>query len=99
MSEFVLDSSLEMHDVLLLKRKFEKSNPTFVYLWWLEVLFQKKAVLEVGVNNPTRHEICLKADVSGQTLSGLRDITLSPQARGVYELVYFPAIVGNFKGR
>jgi hypothetical protein len=60
---------------------------------------QKKAILEVGVYNPTTKPLTLCAEVKGVGLSGAESITLQPKTRGVYELTYFPAIVGNYKGR
>lgn len=59
---------------------------------------QKKAVLEVSVTNPTRQTITLEAQVKGQGLSGPENIVLPPMGRGIYELLYFPAVVGSYKG-
>ena len=60
---------------------------------------QKKALLEVGVTNPTDQEITLEAAITGQGVQGPVTITLPPGERGVYSLVYFPAIVGQYEGR
>ena len=49
--------------------------------------------------NPTSEEMTLEAQVDGCGLSGAPSITLPPHCRGVYELVYFPSIVGSFAGR
>ena len=66
--------------------------------WLSSFVVQKKAVLEVGVTNPTDKEITITADVKGVGLTGAPSISLPPRARGVYELVYFPAIIGTFNG-
>ena len=48
--------------------------------------------------NPTSEEMTLEAAVEGCGLSGAPSVTLPPRCRGVYELVYFPSVVGSFKG-
>jgi len=63
------------------------------------VIFQKQAILEIGVNNPTNHELILEAEVKGEGLSGPTEIKLKPKARALYEVVYAPAVVGKYNGR
>ena len=59
---------------------------------------QQKAMLEVGVTNPTTQTITLEAEIKGVGISGPDSITLAPKARGVYEVIYFPAVLGNYRG-
>ena len=61
--------------------------------------FQKQAILEIGVNNPTNHELTLEAEIKGEGLSGPAEIQIKPKARALFEVVYAPAVVGKYNGR
>ena len=83
---------------------FSKTNNPEIHLLYFKCfllfcLVQKKAVLEIGVNNPLNEEITLETEIVGQSLSGHPGITLPARAKGIYELDYFPAIVGTSEGR
>ena len=84
---------------------FSKTNNPEIHLLYLKWFFfkfclvQKKAVLEIGVNNPLNEEITLETEIVGHSLSGHPGITLPARAKGIYELDYFPAIVGTSEGR
>ena len=82
---------------------FSKTKNPEIHILYLKCpwfcLVQKKAVLEIGVNNPLNEEITLETEIVGQSLSGHPGITLPARAKGIYELDYFPAIVGTSEGR
>ena len=62
---------------------------------------QKKAVLEINLNNPTDEEMTLEVDTLPRNagLSGPETITLPPKKKGLYQLDYAPAVIGETKGR
>ena len=64
-------------------------------------LLQKKAVLEIGLNNPVNEPMTLDVQVKPNNigLSGSGTVTLPPSGRGMYELCYAPAVVGQSSGR
>lgn len=62
-------------------------------------MFQKKALLEVIVRNPTPEEIKLEVTIEGRDLSGASSIILGAGEKDVYTLTYAPAVIGNHKGR
>ena len=57
---------------------------------------QKKSVVEIGLNNPLNEEMMLEVTIDNEqeSLSGPPTITLQPDSRGVYLLVYSPAVIG-----
>ncbi|XP_074645875.1 cilia and flagella-associated protein 47-like isoform X2 [Tubulanus polymorphus] len=59
---------------------------------------QKKAILAVGVNNPSDEEINLEAKIDGRDLKGSNSIHLLPKTRGTYELTFSPTIIGKTVG-
>ena len=61
--------------------------------------FQKKAVLEVIVRNPTPKQLTLTTTIKGRDLSGPMMITLPPGEKDVYTLTFAPSQVGETRGR
>lgn len=60
---------------------------------------QESAVLQIRVNNPTDDELEMEVEIQGDCLSGPDRFRLEPGTRGLYEVLYRPAVVGQFTGR
>ncbi|XP_067945629.1 cilia- and flagella-associated protein 47-like isoform X2 [Watersipora subatra] len=59
---------------------------------------QKRAVVEMGVKNPTENDIKLEVDIHGMGLSGEKDILVPAKGSAAYELVFFSTCIGETKG-
>lgn len=50
-------------------------------------ILQKKAIVEIGVNNPTPNDINLEVEIHGMGLSGAKDILVPAKGR-FHQLLY-----------
>ena len=64
-------------------------------------VFQKQVAVEVGFTNPTDEEITLQVEIQpcNVGLSGCSEFKVKPKERGIYQLLYGPAVIGKAKGR